>query len=1396
LGVPLRVAVALERLAQRCGGQGYAHVSNPCVASVYASEHVGNNSKMGSTRHKRMGRIVQFVQRHGTLVALTGGAVLGLLLGLVISWWWWPVEWTNATPGNLRSDFQSDYVLQVAERYAATGDLEWARGKLGMEYWKEGQLTEVLEQLVGECSGQGAVRVGALVQALEAAPRAVPARSGRSATGPVMSVWEVRRPVVVVCVVVSMVVAFVVVAFIPVGRLGRLQVILRRLGSALLTLLVIAWLTLFGLTMAERGREGLPAEPLSAAGEALVRTVTYVTDHPAVYYWHKYNPSAFELVATTFGHSAGLLLLSLGVAAVLGVPLGTAMALARRKGGASLVLLLSTLGMSTPSFLLAMLFWVVNIQIHRRLNVSVLPPTGFGWDAHLVMPVLVLAARPLAQIAQVTYVSLSEVLGEDYIRTARAKGLPWRAVRNRHAMRNVLIPILTTLGTSLRFSLASLPVVEYFFSWPGVGLALLEAIELGMTSLVTDLIVSLGLLFLLINLALELIYPLVDPRLRDGGQEEERRERRAWWEGLEGLVDGVAEWWADLRRLLPGAGRERPGLRPLPVASRSLSPSLGGMKGGGTPEASEANTCSHTSTLSHSRWVLRSVLGNPALIVGTLLVLGFCGLALFGGRLTEASPSEIHGAMIIEGEIGAPPYPPSTVFPWGTDQIGRDVQALVLAGARQTLSLALFGMVARVLLGTILGMIAGWWQGGWIDRLVTGAVGVWAAFPVTLFAMILIQALGIQQGMWVFVVALCVVGWGEVAQFVRGQVVGIKPQLYIEAARAVGARSVQILRRHVLPNLLAALLVLAVLEMGGVLMLLAELGFLNIFLGGGFKVELMGEVITHFSDVPEWGALLASIRDWWRSYPWMAWCPGGAFFLAIVTFNVWGEGLRRFLMEGRINLSRLFNKYMAVTAVAAVLGLAWLLRSTAPLGVYRAQAKQFDAQRALEDIRVLASPEFQGRETGTPGAELAAEYIAGRMEEIGLFPAGENDTYIQTVPIPRLHLTEVPSLEILDDQGDVVEALTYRHDFVEYAGPFQTYGEGEGAVVGLVTGPDPGTPGDYGIGNLGLYDKVILVREEEIERISTSNVAGVLVVSDAPRTLQRKYLFVQEYWRRKPVPVMVITPEVAERLLATVSSSLDEMDILGARLQPGEVALTDPAVPVRLATIAEENLSDEYYNVIGFIPGTGAAMGPGKGKGLDNQVIMVSAYYDGLGVGPDGTLYPGANDNGSGVAAMLEMARVLKEAPYQPKKTVVFVAWAGGERSEGLSVSNVMSAKTGFRLLAREAVIELSGVGAGDGKGIALGQGSSFRLVQLFQKAADRVGASTTTRGRGPHYGMFARPGFGGRSALTAYVSWDGSDQTAHTPEDTFEAIDPQKLERVGQTTLLALTVLSREVDY
>jgi peptide/nickel transport system permease protein len=759
------------------------------------------------------------------------------------------------------------------------------------------------------------------------------------------------------------------------------------------------------------------------------------------------------------------------------------------------------------------------------------------------------------------------------------------------------------------------------------------------------------------------------------------------------------------------------------------------------------------------------------------------------------------------------------VIPSGNDHIGRDVQALVLSGARQTLLLAFFGMVARLALGATLGALAGWWCGSRLDRLVMGATTVWAAFPTTIFALLLIQGLGIQQGMWVFVVALCVVGWGEVAQVVRQHVIGIKPQPFIEAARSVGAQTSRILTQHAMPSLLPILIVLAALEMGGILMLLAELGFLNVFLGGGFRVEIgqagrMQAVIAYFSDVPEWGAMLSNIRNWWRSYPWMVWYAGVAFFLAILGFNLLGEGLRRFFERSRVNLGRLFGRYALLGTVATVMLLAWTLRNATPLAQYQAQARAFDAQRVMTDAVELASSAYGGRETGTAGAEQAARYIASRMEEIGLSPAGdltptkEKNSFIQTLISPRPHLTGIPVLAQLDATGAVQERFIYRQDFVERTSDAALIAEGP--VVGVVLGPEPAsTTGDpYGLGRqANLLDAVLIVPEAMAARLQTSIASAVLVVTDDPARWEKKSLFTAATAGRslrgltaqsgRGQSSAYISRSTAERLLATTGTSWASLETAGAQLGVGQAGITDPGAAVRLEMPLEFNdeLDEETYNVIGFIPGTGAVVEEG-GTAMDSQVIMVSAYYDGVGAGPDGTLYPGANDNASGVATMLEIARILKESHYAPKRTIVFVAWTGGERSEGLSVTNIMNAKIGFSGLTVESVVELSGTGAGDGDQIAIGEGSSYRLTQLFQKAAGRLNIPTTTRGRGPHHGLETAPGFGGRDALTLHLSWDGSDRTAHTPADTPATLSLDRLRRFGQAALLTISVMGREPVY
>jgi ABC-type dipeptide/oligopeptide/nickel transport system permease component len=1165
----------------------------------------------------------------------------------------------------------------------------------------------------------------------------------------------------------------------------------RRIGGAVLVLAVIAYLTLFGLLLAQRGQQGLPADPSGAAVEAFSAGANLLLHHPAHLVWHHQSYSPGPLVRMLFLRSGALLGLGLLLAVIIGVPLGALAAVRRQRRRASLVVIASILGISTPSFMLGMLFWMADIWVHKTFDVGVLPTSGFGWDLHLILPALVLAARPVAQVMQVTYVSLSDILEQDYVRTARSKGLIHWVVLTRHALSNAGVPILTTLGTSLRFSLASLPVVEFFFGWPGLGLSLLDAIQAGDSALVVDLILALGALFLVVNAGLEMLFPVLDPRLRAVDAGVQRQDVDLSWTAIwRRRVESVCAWIVSLRGV-SGHGRTKAAsLRSLPVPK-------------GQPEGDVPVERQGLGRL------LRQALRSPSLILGSLLLAGLLVAVSLGPRFSGQSPFKTHGVMMFEGTISAPPYPPSMTFPWGTDILGRDLQALVLAGAKQTIVLALLATLARLSLGTVMGALAGWWRGGGVDRLVSGAVGVWASYPSTLFAMILILALGIKQGVGVFVLALSVVGWGEVAQFVRSKVVAIKTEPYVEGARVIGARDMGILIRHVVPNLVPSLLVLAMLEMGGVLLLLAELGFLNIFLGGGFTVELLGTqslagIPYHYSDVPEWGALLANVRDWWRAYPWLGWYPGVAFFLAILTFNLLGEGLRRFIDRSRINLSRWVNRYALVVGALIALGGFWLIRSSAPLSRYLPQAERFDAQRAMAVFDTLSSAQFEGRESGTLGATAAADYLAGQMRAIGLFPGGDNETYEQTLIQAGVHLDGMPELARLSSTGDTAERFVYRRDFVEDVGGRGAQNSVEGRLVGVALGPPTGAgdPDPYGLRDRDLVGAIVIVHQADLPAVLDRLASGVLVIADHAKTLQRKDLYKSGRFYINPpgfrVPMMFVSAELADRLLHGAGSSLTELDSERGALKPGGVYLTAPGDELRM-TIPLTDTSERgepVINVIGYIPGEGAAVRTAGGASLDSQVIIVSAYYDGVGTGPDGQLYPGANDNASGVAAMLEMARILMDTPYPPKKTIIFVAWSGGERGAGFSVTNTMNAKIGFNQLTVEAVLELSGLAQGSGEELALGQGTSYRLSRLYQQAGSRLGVPVTTRGRGPHFGLPVVAGFGDRTALSAYVSWNGSDQGAHTIDDNPSWLDASKLVRSGRTTLLVLSVLSREESY
>lgn len=235
-------------------------------------------------------------------------------------------------------------------------------------------------------------------------------------------------------------------------------------------------------------------------------------------------PSTAEMapfIAWALAKSLILLALALSLAAIVGAAVGMFSVNPKTRRPRSLALFLSMAGFSMPGFYLGiMILMIMLTTVVQGQQWIFLPISGYGLDAHLILPVLTLAIRPTAEMVRLTAELLAEELSKEYIRTARAKGLPWRLVIVKHAFRNIAATFVTSIGNSLSYLLGSLVIIERVFRWPGLGKALLDAVTLqnfGGTILNPLLIATLAttgtLLYLIVDLFTTITSRALDPRL-------------------------------------------------------------------------------------------------------------------------------------------------------------------------------------------------------------------------------------------------------------------------------------------------------------------------------------------------------------------------------------------------------------------------------------------------------------------------------------------------------------------------------------------------------------------------------------------------------------------------------------------------------------------------------------------------------------------------------------------------------------------------------------------------------------------------------------------------------------------------------------------------------------------
>jgi len=262
----------------------------------------------------------------------------------------------------------------------------------------------------------------------------------------------------------------------------------------------------------------------------------------------------------------------------------------------------------------------------------------------------------------------------------------------------------------------------------------------------------------------------------------------------------------------------------------------------------------------------RTFAGNRLAMVGLAIVLALVAVALLANVLAPYPPTV--------GELSQRLLPPSATHFFGTDDQGRDIFSRLLHGSRITLFVVALVAVLAAPVGLLVGTASGY-AGGWIDAVLMRITDIFLAFPRLILALAFVAALG--PGIENAVIAIAITSWPPYARIARAETLSIRQADYISAVKLLGASPLRIVLRHVMPLCVPSVIVRVTLDMAGIILTAAGLGFLGL----GAQPPM-----------PEWGAMIAAGRAYVLDQWWVAAAPGAAIFIVSLGFNLLGDGLR------------------------------------------------------------------------------------------------------------------------------------------------------------------------------------------------------------------------------------------------------------------------------------------------------------------------------------------------------------------------------------------------------------------------------------------------------------------------------------------------------------------------
>jgi peptide/nickel transport system permease protein len=266
------------------------------------------------------------------------------------------------------------------------------------------------------------------------------------------------------------------------------------------------------------------------------------------------------------------------------------------------------------------------------------------------------------------------------------------------------------------------------------------------------------------------------------------------------------------------------------------------------------------------RTSLKRLLRNKGAIGGLVILTTMIVLAVLAPVLPLADPIQIDSAHAL--------YSPGTPFLFGSDQYGRDVFSRVLYGGRISLLVGPIAVIIALVPGVVIGLVAGYY-GRWLDGTLMRGIDIMLAFPGILLALAIVAVLG--PSLTSLMIAVGISAIPTYARLTRASVLSARENLYVDAARVVGAPDVNILSRHILPNVVAPIIVVGTLGVGAAILVAATLSFLG---------------LGSQPPTAEWGRMLSEGRQYLREQWWIATFPGVAIMLTVLALNLLGDGLR------------------------------------------------------------------------------------------------------------------------------------------------------------------------------------------------------------------------------------------------------------------------------------------------------------------------------------------------------------------------------------------------------------------------------------------------------------------------------------------------------------------------